>query len=98
MTASPLPFDPHETEFMRALCKATLEAGARIMHHYKNGVETEEKSDNSPVTQADRDAETMIEQALATLAPDIRMVGDCKSVDHQRKDSGSDKADDSVHH
>lgn len=76
MTASPLPFDPHETEFMRALCKATLEAGARIMHHYKNGVETEEKSDNSPVTQADRDAETMIEQALATLAPDIQMVGE----------------------
>ena len=39
-------FDPHETAFMRALCIAALEAGARIMEHYKNGVEAEEKSIN----------------------------------------------------
>ena len=76
MTPTPLPFDPHETAFMQALCIAALEAGARIMEHYKNGVEAEEKSDKSPVTQADRDAEDLIERALATLAPDIQMIGE----------------------
>ena len=76
MTAIPLPFDPHESAFMRALCAAALEAGARIMQHYRNGVEAEEKSDKSPVTQADRDAEDLIERALAALSPDIQMIGE----------------------
>jgi 3'(2'), 5'-bisphosphate nucleotidase len=61
---------------MRALCAAALEAGARIMQHYRNGVEAEEKSDKSPVTQADRDAEDLIERTLAALAPDIQMIGE----------------------
>ena len=76
MTVTPLPFDPHEIAFMRALSAAALEAGARIMQHYRNGVEAEEKSDKSPVTQADRDAEDMIERALAALAPSIQMIGE----------------------
>ena len=76
MNSTPLPFDPHETAFMQALCTAALEAGARIIEHYKNGVEAEEKSDKSPVTQADRDAEDLIERALATLAPNIQMIGE----------------------
>jgi 3'(2'), 5'-bisphosphate nucleotidase len=46
------------------------------MQHYRNGVEAEEKSDKSPVTQADRDAEDLIERALAALAPDIQMIGE----------------------
>ena len=76
MNSTPLPFDPHEAAFMHALCTAALEAGARIIEHYKNGVEAEEKSDKSPVTQADRDAEDLIERALATLAPNIQMIGE----------------------
>ena len=51
MTTTPLPFNPHESAFMHALSAAALEAGARIMHHYRNGVEAEEKSDKSPVTR-----------------------------------------------
>ena len=76
MTVTTLPFDPHESAFMRALSAAALEAGARIMQHYRNGVKAEEKSDKSPVTQADRDAEDMIERALAALAPSIQMIGE----------------------
>ena len=76
MTATPLPFDPHASAFMRDLSAAALEAGARIMQHYRNGVEAEEKLDKSPVTQADRDAEDLIERALAALAPDIQMIGE----------------------
>ena len=60
---------------MHALCTAALQAGARIMQHYKNGVKAEEKSDKSPVTQADRDAEDIIERELAALAPNIQMMG-----------------------
>ena len=56
---------------MHALCTAALQAGARIMQHYKNGVEAEEKSDKSPVTQADRDAEDIIERPLPALVPEI---------------------------
>ena len=67
---------------MQALCAAALEAGARIMQHYKNGVEAEEKSDKSPVTQADRDAEEIIERALAALAPDIQMIGEETCSEH----------------
>ena len=76
MISTPLPFDPHETAFMQAMCTAALDAGACIIEHYKNGVEAEEKSDKSPVTQADRDAEDVIERALAALAPNIQMIGE----------------------
>lgn len=76
MTATPLPFDPHEGAFLRALCATALDAGARIMQHYKNGVEAEEKSDKSPVTQADRDAEALIERALTALAPNVQVIGE----------------------
>ena len=82
MTSIPLPFDPHENAFMQALCAAALEAGSRIMQHYKDGVEVEEKSDKSPVTQADRDAEDIIERALAALAPDIQMIGEEACSEH----------------
>ena len=82
MTPTPLPFDPHESGFMQALCAAALQAGARIMQHYKNGVEAEEKSDKSPVTQADRDAEDIIERALAALVPEIQMIGEEACSEH----------------
>ena len=82
MTPTPLPFDPHESGFMQALCAAALQAGAGIMQHYKNGVEAEEKSDKSPVTQADRDAEDIIERALAALVPEIQMIGEEACSEH----------------
>ena len=52
------------------------------MQHYKNGVEAEEKSDKSPVTQADRDAEDIIERALAALVPEIQMIGEEACSEH----------------
>ena len=67
---------------MHVLCTAALQAGARIMQHYKNGVKAEEKSDKSPVTQADRDAEDIIERALASLVPEIQMLGEEACSEH----------------
>lgn len=69
-------FDPHAPEFMTALCQMALDAGAVIMQHYKNGVAEETKADKSPVTQADRDAEILLEARLAELAPDIQVIGE----------------------
>lgn len=69
-------FDPHAPAFMHGLCQMALNAGAVIMRHYRNGVAEETKADKSPVTQADRDAETLLEQALLELAPQIQVIGE----------------------
>ena len=53
-----------------------LDAGALIMQHYRDGVTEEKKADKSPVTQADRDAEILLEKALAKLAPHIQVIGE----------------------
>jgi 3'(2'), 5'-bisphosphate nucleotidase len=71
-----LSFDPHEVAFMTALCQMALEAGAVIMRHYRDGVAEETKADKSPVTQADRDAEILLENALAKLAPSVQVIGE----------------------
>ena len=71
-----LTFDPHAADFMQALCQMSLDAGQVIMRHYRNGVATETKSDQSPVTQADRDAEELLEKALAIIAPNIQIIGE----------------------
>ena len=71
-----LNFDPHAPAFMTALCQMALDAGGVIMTHYKNGVAEEKKADKSPVTQADRDAEILLEKALAELAPNIQVIGE----------------------
>lgn len=69
-------FDPHAPQIMQALCQMALDAGALIMQHYRDGVEEETKADKSPVTQADRDAEALLEKALAALTPDIQVIGE----------------------
>ena len=71
-----LDFDPHAPAFMSALCQMALDAGAVIMRHYENGVAEEKKADKSPVTQADRDAEILLEAELAKLAPGIQVIGE----------------------
>ena len=69
-------FDPHAPAFMHAMCQMALDAGAVIMTHYKNGVAEEKKADKSPVTQADRDAEILLEKALGELVPHVQVIGE----------------------
>mgnify|MGYP001024481599 CR=1 FL=1 len=69
-------FDPHAPAFMHAMCQMALDAGAVIMTHYKNGVTEEKKADKSPVTQADRDAEILLEKALGELVPHVQVIGE----------------------
>lgn len=58
------------------LYPAVLDAGLLEMQHFKTGVTIETKSDRSPVTVADREAEAIILAALAEVAPNIAVVAE----------------------
>jgi 3'(2'), 5'-bisphosphate nucleotidase len=59
-----------------ALTDTACRAGAAIMAHYRGATAVEIKGDMSPVTRADHDSEAIILEALARLAPDIRVVSE----------------------
>ena len=64
------------------LTDAAARAGAVMMRHYAKDLAVEFKPDNSPVTRADRDSETIALAAIAALVPTIPIVseesaGDC---------------------
>lgn len=63
-------------DLARRLIPVARAAGAIELHYYKNGAEVIDKSDGSPVTIADQEAEALITAALADIAPDIVMVGE----------------------
>ncbi len=63
------------------LTDAVAKAGAAIMAHYAGPTEVELKDDASPVTQADRDAETVLLKALKELAPNIHIVSEETAAD-----------------
>lgn len=60
----------------RALVGTTLAAGRAIMAHYKTGLRVDQKSDNSPVTQADQEAEDIILAGLDAIAPGVPVVAE----------------------
>lgn len=60
----------------RALIPLARAAGAIELHYYKEGAEVLDKSDGSPVTIADQEAEALIAKGLADIAPDIALVGE----------------------
>jgi 3'(2'), 5'-bisphosphate nucleotidase len=64
------------------VCDAARQAGERILEIYQClDCEVEKKSDGSPVTQADKQADLMIQQALTALTPDIPVVSE-ESLEH----------------
>lgn len=62
--------------FARKLIPVARAAGAIELHYYSIGAEVLDKTDGSPVTIADQEAEALIASALAQLAPDIALVGE----------------------
>jgi 3'(2'), 5'-bisphosphate nucleotidase len=54
----------------------TLRAGAAIMGHRRHGFSVEAKADASPVTAADREAEEIVLEALARIAPGVPVVAE----------------------
>jgi 3'(2'), 5'-bisphosphate nucleotidase len=51
-------------------------AGEAIMQVYRGTFDVEHKSDNSPLTQADRDAHAVIADGLAELDPDVPLLSE----------------------
>jgi len=72
-----LPIDVNDHDaLIAALLPAVREAGRLEMAHFGKGVKIEQKADRSPVTAADREAEVVLLEALAEIAPDIPVVAE----------------------
>lgn len=72
MTATP---DPR----LQTLAAIAVQAGGVVMRHYANSaqpVQVRHKSDRSPVTDADEEAETLILAALAAHFPQVPVVAE----------------------
>jgi 3'(2'), 5'-bisphosphate nucleotidase len=64
------------SERLAALALLAHEAGAIIMRHYEAGTQARRKSDHSPVTDADEEAEAHILKGLHTLVPGVPVVAE----------------------
>lgn len=69
-----------EIDDRKAACEAVialaLSAGREIMRIYEAGLKVEHKADQSPVTEADRNAEEIILAGLANRFPDVPVVAE----------------------
>lgn len=81
MTTDITPFGLKNIE--ADLLNTMLKAGKVVMDVYNTDFEVYGKADQSPVTEADRQGERIIEAALKRIAPDIPIVGEeAKSEGH----------------
>jgi 3'(2'), 5'-bisphosphate nucleotidase len=63
-------------QLLEALIPIVQKAGERVMAVYGSDFAVTKKGDESPVTQADRDAEALITQALQRLTPALPIVAE----------------------
>lgn len=79
---------PVERDEDRALALAMLQiarrAGALIMKRYEQELDVMVKSDDSPVTIADQEANDLIVEALARLTPEILIIAEESVDEHQQ--------------
>lgn len=68
--------DPADREILHQLEALALSAGRRIMEICREGFVADSKKDDSPVTRADREAETIILSGLRARFPDITIVAE----------------------
>jgi 3'(2'), 5'-bisphosphate nucleotidase len=64
------------SDFANTLAAIAHEAGLVVMNHYVEGVMARRKTDDSPVTAADEDAEAHILKRLAEVAPGIPVIAE----------------------
>src|SRR5258708_33766139 len=62
-----------ELAVARRIARGSAELAAR---YFERGIEIEDKSDDSPVTNADRESEAFIAKALAEAFPDDGQLGE----------------------
>ena len=77
------PFDPQK--LLADMCAISIEAGERIMEIYKKDFNIEYKADKSPVTDADKAADTYINLALAEKYPDVARLSEETADDISRR-------------
>ena len=70
-------------EFLPACCDIARKAGEVIQLYAPQNISTEIKADNSPVTQADIAANTLIVQALSTMWPQVPVVAEESPIPSQ---------------
>ncbi len=56
--------------------EAAREAGNLALHHFKAGITVERKPDESPVTAADREVETLLRDRLGSRFPEYGILGE----------------------
>ncbi|HEY2883842.1 MAG TPA: 3'(2'),5'-bisphosphate nucleotidase CysQ [Rhizomicrobium sp.] len=61
---------------LRSLAQVAFEAGVVIMRHYENKTQTRQKADQSPVTDADEEAERFILAELKKQYPGVPVVAE----------------------
>tara|TARA_B100000902_G_scaffold295315_1_gene282126 strand:- start:329 stop:1099 length:771 start_codon:yes stop_codon:yes gene_type:complete len=69
-------------DLINNLKPSVLKAGEKIMDVYKRGPQKEIKTDGSPVTDADKDAEEIILAAIKQLAPEVLVVSEENADSH----------------
>lgn len=65
-----------DSELLFDVIEIARVAGARIMHYYDGDVQVDTKADDSPVTQADLDANQLIIERLRKRTPDIPIIAE----------------------
>jgi 3'(2'), 5'-bisphosphate nucleotidase len=63
-------------ELLDPVIKIAYEAGSKIMEIYERDFSVEEKSDNTPLTEADMAAHYTIEQGLSNLTPEFPILSE----------------------
>jgi myo-inositol-1(or 4)-monophosphatase len=63
-------------EYFEFAVGAAWQAGRQTLAHYQTGVEVRRKLDRSLVTEADRNAETLLRQLISSRFPDHSIVGE----------------------
>ena len=58
-------------DLLKISIEAAIEAGKKILEVYKNDFEVETKTDNSPLTEADKKSHQIIKEMLAPLSIDM---------------------------
>jgi len=65
---------------------AAYKAGRSTLAHYQTGVRVDTKADETPVTEADRNAERLIRRLVDSTYPGEPMLGEEEGGDHTRPD------------
>ena len=66
----------HDSRLLFDVIEIATAAGARILDYSDGDVDVETKADDSPVTQADRDANQLITERLRVRTPEIPIIAE----------------------